>query len=140
MTEDPLAGLDHRLDRASLVVTLLAVPIVFAWHSVKAGLSVAAGAGLSYINFHWLKQAVDFIVLQGAGGNRAPRVLLRFIGRYALIALVLYVTIRSSALELVFVFAGLLVYVVAILIECAREVGFVIIRDYRDGRRTIKNS
>jgi hypothetical protein len=140
MNEDPLVGLDRRLDRSSLIVTLVAVPAAFALHSSKAGFSVAAGACLSYINFHWLKQAVDFVVLQSAQGNGAPRVLLRFVGRYALIGLFLYVTIRSSALELVFVFAGLLVYVAAILIECASEVGRSLIRDYRDGRRTIKNS
>ena len=136
MNDDLLEGLDKRLNRSSLVVTLIAVPIVFALYSAKAALSVAAGAGLSYINFHWLKQAVDFVVLQGALGNRVPRVLMRFMGRYALIALFLYVTIRSSALELIFVFAGLLVYVIAILIECVSEVGRVLIRDYRNGRTT----
>lgn len=136
MNEDLLEGLDKRLNRSSLIVTLIAVPAVFLLHSAKAALSVAAGAVLSYINFHWLKQAVDFVVLQGAQGKGARRVLLRFVGRYALIALFLYVTIRSSALELVFVFAGLLVYVVAILIECVSEVGRVLIRDYRNGRTT----
>jgi hypothetical protein len=140
MTEDPFTGLDRRLDRSSLIVTLVAVPAAFAFHSARAAFSVAAGACLSYINFRWLKQAVDFVVLQGAQGNTAPRVLARFVGRYALIALFLYVTIRSSALELVFVFAGLLVYVAAVLIECVSEVGRSLIRDYRDGRRTIKNS
>ena len=136
MNEDILDGLDKRLNRSSLIVTSLAVPIVLIGYSAKAALSLAAGAGLSYINFHWLKQAVDFVVLQGAQGNRAPRVLLRFVGRYALIALFLYVTIRSSALDLIFIFAGLLVYVVAILIECVSEVGRVLIRDYRNGRTT----
>ena len=140
MSEEFLEGLDKRLDRSSLVITLIAVPIVFILYSAKAALSIAAGAGLSYINFHWLKQAVDFVVLQGAQGNRAPRVLLRFVGRYALIALFLYVTIRSSALDLVFVLAGLLVYVAAILIECVSEVGRVLIKDYRDARRATKNS
>ena len=132
MTEDPddlLQGLDRRLNRSSLIVTLIAIPLVLALHSAKAALSLAAGAALSYINFHWLKQAVDFVVLQGAQGRSAKRVLLRFVGRYALIALFLYVTIRSSALELVYVFAGLLVYVVAILIECVSEVWRVLIRD-----------
>ena len=132
MTEDSddlLQGLDRRLNRSSLIVTLIAIPLVLALHSANAALSVAAGASLSYDNFHWLKQAVDFVVLQGAQGRSAKRVLLRFVGRYALIALFLYVTIRSSALELVYVFAGLLVYVVAILIECVSEVWRVLIRD-----------
>ena len=136
MTDDTFEGLDRRLNRSSLILTLIAVPIVFFIYSFKAALSITGGAGLSYINFHWLKQAVDFVVLQGAQGNRAPRVLMKFVGRYALIALFLYVTIRSSALDPVFVLAGLLVYVAAILIECVSEVGRVLIRDYRNGRTT----
>jgi hypothetical protein len=139
MTEqlpDWMEGLDRRLDRSSLIVTIIAVPLVFILHSGKAASSVLAGALLSYVNFRWLKQAVDFIVLQSAQGNTGRRVLLRFLGRYALIGLSLYVTIRSSALDLVFVFAGLLVYIVAILIECVSEVCRVLIRDYRNGRTT----
>jgi hypothetical protein len=111
-------GLDHRLNRSSLIVGSIAVILVFFLHSAKAALSLAAGAVLSYINFRWLKQAVDFIVVQGAQGQAARGVAFRFVARYALIAIFLYVTIRSSAVDLIFVFAGLLVYVVAILIEC----------------------
>jgi hypothetical protein len=135
MTSDAwFDGLDRRLDRFSLIVTLAALPVVFALHSPRAAFSVALGAVLSYVNFHWLRQAVDFVVLQGGEGRGSRGVLARFLGRYALIALVLYVTIRSSLVELVFVFAGLLVYVVAILIECISEVCRVLIGDYRNGR------
>src|SRR5215510_3071823 len=130
MTDDWFEGLDRRLDRSSLIVTIIAVPIVFGVYSLKAAASVLAGSALSYINFRWLKQAVDFVVLQGAESKVGRRVLARFVGRYALIGLSLYVTIRSSALDLVFVFAGLLVYIVAILIECVSEVGRVVIKDY----------
>lgn len=136
MSEDFLEGFDKRLNRSSLIVTLIVVPVVFFLHSGKAAWSFGAGAALSYINFRWLKQGIDFVVLQGAQGKDARSVLLRFVGRYALIALFLYVTIRGSAVELVFVFAGLLVYIVAILIECVFEVGRVLIRDYRNGRTT----
>ena len=127
-------GLDRRLNRYSLAVTAAAMPIALALHSAKAALSIGSGALLSYINFHWLKQAVDFIVLHGAQGRIGGRVMFRFVGRYALIALFLYVTIRSSVLDVVFVFAGLLVYVLAILIECVSEVCRVLIKDYRNGR------
>jgi hypothetical protein len=138
--EDTFEGLDRRLNRYSLIVASIAVPVVFAVFSAKAALSVAAGGVLSYINFHWLKQAIDFIVRQGAQGRGAPGVSLRFIGRYALIAVFLYVTIRSSALQLIFVFAGLLIYVVAILIECFSEVIRVVIEDFRNGRSRTNNS
>jgi len=129
--EERLEGLDRRLNRSSLVVVLIAMPLILFLHSAKAALSVGAGAVLSYINFHWLKQAVDFLMLHAAEGERGRRVIARFVGRYVLIAVVLYVTIRGSLLDLGFVFAGLLVYVAAILIECVSEVGRVLIKDYR---------
>ena len=134
MTHDPVEGVDKRLDRSSLILTLIAMPVALIFHSSRAALSIGAGALLSYINFRWLKQAVDFAVTHVTASAPARRVIARFVGRYALIALVLYVTIRSSVLDLVFVFAGLLVYVAAILIECVSEVGRVLIRDYRNGR------
>ena len=131
MADDFLVGLDRRLNRSSLVVAIVAVAAAFFLYSAKAALSIAAGAVLSYINFHWLKQAIDFVVLQGAQGGGSRGVALRFVARYALIAVFLYVTIRSSALELIFVFAGLLVYVAAILIECVSEVARVLIGEHR---------
>lgn len=134
MSDDPLEHLDRRLDRSSLIVTIAAVPLVFFLHSPKAALSVAVGAGLSWINFRWLKQAIDFVILKGAEGPVGKRVLARYAGRYALIGIILYATIRSSVLDVVFVLAGLFVYVLAILIECISEVGRVLIKDYRNGR------
>jgi hypothetical protein len=132
--DDIFEGLDRRLNRFALIVATITVPVVFVVFSAKAALSVAAGGVLSYINFNWLKQAIDFIVKQGAQGGGARGVAVRFVGRYALIGVFLYVTIRSSALQLVFVFAGLLLYVIAILIECFSEVIRVVIEDFRNGR------
>jgi len=132
VTEDLFEGLDRRLNRSSLIVAVLAVALTFFFHSAKAALSIAAGAVLSYINFHWLKQAIDFLVLQGAEGRGARGVAIRFVARYALIGVFLYVTIRSSALQLVFVFAGLLTYVAAILIECFYQVVRVLIDERSD--------
>ena len=134
MTPDWMEGVDRRLDRSSLVLTIVAMLIALLLYSAKASLSIGTGALLSYINFHWLKQAVDFAVAHVSDSAPSRRVIARFVGRYALIALVLYVTIRSSVLDLVWVFAGLLVYVGAILIECVSEVGRVLIKDYRNGR------
>jgi hypothetical protein len=136
MSEDVLEGLDRRLDRSSLILTLAGMPILLALHSVKAAFSFGAGALLSYINFHWLKQAVDFVILKGAQGGVGGRVMFRFVARYALIALFLYVTIRSSILGLAFVFAGLLVYVAAILVECVSEVCRVLIKDLSEWKNS----
>jgi hypothetical protein len=134
MTPDWMEGVDRRLDRSSLLLTLAAMAAAFFLYSAKAALSIGSGAVLSYINFHWLKQAVDFAVTHVTDEAPARRVIVRFVGRYVLIALALYVTIRGSVLDLVFVFAGLLVYVAAILVECVSEVGRFLIKDYRNGR------
>jgi hypothetical protein len=134
MTPDWMAGVDRRLDRSSFVLAVAAMVVAFSFHSAKSALSIGVGALLSYINFHWLKQAVDFAVTHVSHIAPARRVIVRFVGRYVLIALALYVTIRGSILDLVFVFAGLLVYVGAILVECFSEVGRVLIKDYRNGR------
>ena len=132
MSAEPFEGLERRLDRSSIILAIAGVSAAFLLYSSKAAMSAAAGALLSYINFHWLKQAIDFLV---SNPNRPGRfVLARFVGRYALIGLVLYVTIRSSLLDLRFVFAGLLVYVAAILIECASEVVRELLKDSRNGR------
>jgi ATP synthase I chain len=134
MTTDWMEGVDRRLDRSSLVLAVAAMAGAFFLYSAKSALSIGAGALLSYINFHWLKQAVDFAVTHVSHSAPAKRVIVRFVGRYILIALALYVTIRGSVLDLVFVFAGLLVYVAAILVECVSEVGRFLIKDYRNGR------
>jgi hypothetical protein len=56
------------------------------------------GGVLSLVNFHWLKRAVDFVILEGGTGPVGKRVAWQYAGRYALIALTLYVTIRFRLL------------------------------------------
>ena len=92
------AAFDRRVDRTGLILLILATAITFYIYSWKAALSIALGGILSTINFHWLKQAVDFVILKGGSGPVGKRVAWQYAGRYALIALTLYVTIRSSIL------------------------------------------
>jgi len=117
------AAFDRRVDRTGLILLILATAITFYIYSWKAALSIALGGILSTINFHWLKQAVDFVILKGGSGPVGKRVAWQYAGRYALIALTLYVTIRSSILVPALIVAGLLVYVLAILLESVFEIG-----------------
>jgi hypothetical protein len=116
------AAFDRRVDRTGLVILILAAGITLYFYSIKAALSVAVGGILSTMNFHWLKQAVDFVVLQGGSGPVGKQVLWKYLGRYALIAGTLYVTIRFSILVPALIVAGLLVYVLAILVESVFEI------------------
>ena len=122
MTFDNTA-FDRRVDRTGLILLILATVITFFVYSGRAALSLALGGVLSTVNFHWLKQAVDFVILEGGSGPVGKRVAWQYAGRYALIALTLYVTIRYSILVPALIVAGLLVYVLAILLESVFEIG-----------------
>jgi hypothetical protein len=117
------AAFDRRVDRTGLILLILASGMTYFLYSGRAALSLAVGGVLSTINFHWLKQAVDFVILKGGSGPVGKRVLWQYAGRYALIALTLYVTIRYSILVPALIVAGLLVYVLAILLESVFEIG-----------------
>jgi hypothetical protein len=117
------SAFDRRVDRTGFILLVLATGITFFVYSGRAALSLALGGVLSTINFHWLKQAVDYVVLEGGSGPVGKRVAWQYAGRYALIALTLYVTIRYSILVPALIVAGLLVYVLAILLESVFEIG-----------------
>ena len=117
------SAFDRRVDRTGFILLILTTLITFFVYSGRAALSLAVGGVLSTVNFHWLKQAVDYVILEGGSGPVGKRVAWQYAGRYALIALTLYVTIRYSILVPALIVAGLLVYVLAILLESVFEIG-----------------
>jgi hypothetical protein len=117
------SAFDRRVDRTGFILLILTTVITFFVYSGRAALSLAVGGVLSTINFHWLKQAVDYVIIEGGSGPVGKRVAWQYAGRYALIALTLYVTIRYSILVPALIVAGLLVYVLAILLESVFEIG-----------------
>jgi hypothetical protein len=134
MTPDPNVFFGQRLNWLSWILIVVCAGVAVVAHSIRAGLSIAVGGAISTINFYWLKQAVDFVILKGAEGPVGKRVALQYAGRYALIALVLYVTLRFSVLDPALVLAGLLIYVLAVLLEAVFEIAKFLIRDYRNGK------
>jgi hypothetical protein len=125
---------ERRLDRTNLIVIFLAVLAVAVLHSPRGAASLAVGGVISSINFRWLKQAVNHVIRQGGEHSVGPRVLLQFAGRYALIGLALYVSIRFTILDLAFLLAGLLSYILAALLECIFEIGRTLTRRDPNGR------
>src|SRR5262249_28036338 len=100
---DPNAFFGPRLDRTSWILLSVLSIVAGLNYSFRAAISVGIGGILSTINFHWLKQAVDFIILKGAAGGIGRRIGFQYAARYALIGLTLYVTIRFSLLDPIFV-------------------------------------
>lgn len=88
----------------------VAVSMGISW---RAGAGVLIGALLAWVNFRWLQQALDALVrLSGAQqGASRPRISIwvygKLFGRYALIALVAYVTVRAFAVPVLSVLGGL---------------------------------
>ena len=127
------------VDRTSLILVVVTALATLVFYSGRAAFSLALGGLLSAINFHWLKNAVDYVVLKGAEGPVGKRVAVKYAGRYALIGLTLYVTLRFSVLDPVLILTGLFIYVFAVLLESILEIAKSLFRDYRNGRTSASN-
>ena len=105
--ESRVAGMTLALGAAtSAAVALL--------YSFPAAAGVALGTVLAWLNFRWLDQAGRALVrvVQAQPGAVRPVIpfstLVKFFARYALIAVVLYVTVTRSPVPAVSVVGGLL--------------------------------
>jgi hypothetical protein len=102
----------------------IAAAIIWGW---RAGAGVASGAGLSWINYRWLKQGVATLArlstaqsrtMAGAEKARVPaRVYLKFLGRYALLIAAAYAILRGFKLPAASLLAGLFAVIAAVLVE-----------------------
>jgi hypothetical protein len=114
----------RRLMSTMAALALLLTPAVWIRFQSRAGLSFAAGALISILNFYWLALTVRAAGAKAeASGGKSGRagVMVRFFLRYLLIALAAYVIFRSSD-SLYGLFAGLSLPVAAILIEAGLEI------------------
>ena len=119
------SGAYGRILRFMLVLALvaaLALGIALGW---RVSLGFALGCAIASVNFYWLKRVVSALAdrVTQSGGTRSTRgVVLRFLLRYLLIALGVYVIFRGSSVSLPGLFAGLFLPVAAIGCEAAYEV------------------
>jgi hypothetical protein len=92
-----------------------------------AGAVLALGAGLTWLNFRWLKAGVSALVQAsvaqaGAEHARIPRsVYVKFFARYALLLAVVYVILSRSVLPLAALIGGLFAAVAAVVAEVVWE-------------------
>jgi hypothetical protein len=93
-----------------------------AWRGWRVGAGFALGSALSWINFRWLKHAVDS--LSGKRAQRSPRPRLAVLAgfRYLLLGGVAYVILSYSSISLGATLAGLFVSITAVIVEIFFEV------------------
>jgi hypothetical protein len=118
---------ERRIEWLTLGLGIAAVLVVAARWGWRPAAGVGLGAGLTWLNFRWLKQGIGALVTVStaqAGSNR-PRVplsvYLKFFGRFALLLLVVYVILLRSLFPLASVLAGLFAIVAAVMVELLFE-------------------
>jgi uncharacterized membrane protein len=103
------------------IAALVTAQVYFGW---RVSLGVLLGCAIGYVNFHWLKAVVAGVAeLAAQSGTPVSSrgIVLRFLLRYFLMAIVGFVILTVSRESLYGFFAGLLVTVAALLCEGAYE-------------------
>ncbi len=113
----------RRIDYLTLSLSTAAALVVALRWGWRAAAGLVLGAGLSWVNYRWLKQGVGAlaqlsIAQAGATKLRIPkRVYLKFLGRLILLLVVVYAILSGSLLPGATILAGLFAVVVAVLVE-----------------------
>ena len=122
--DDFFARAAERIQKLIMVIGTAALVTAFAYFGWRIGIGFALGAGISFLNFHWLRKIVAGLAeLTIASGSAASRGMVhRFVLRYLLMAVVAFAILTVSRESLYGFFAGLFLPVAAILCEAGYEV------------------
>jgi hypothetical protein len=103
----------------------LAVALLHSW---RWGVGIFGGAVLGWLNFHWLQGALDALKSVSTAQVDAPRpqvpvwTWMRFLGRYALIGLAMYVIFIWFNIPILSMLVGLCALGAATMAEGIYEV------------------
>ena len=118
---------ERRIEWLTLALGVAGAVFAAARWGWRHGAGVGVGTLLTWLNFRWLKQGVGALVTvstaqAGSEQARVPRsVYVKFLGRFALLLLVVYVILSRSLLPVAAVMAGLFALVAAVMIELLFE-------------------
>ena len=107
-----------RIFKVVLAIAGAGTMAALAWRGWRVGAGFALGAAISWINFRWLKHAVDSL----SGKRARPRLAVLAGFRYMLLGGAAYVILRYSSISLRATLAGLFVSVIAVIVEVSFEV------------------
>ena len=111
-----------RIFGVMLVIAGAGTMVALAWRGWTVGAGFALGAAISWVNFRWLKHAVDSLSRKRA--QRAPRPRLAVLAgfRYLFLGGAAYAILRYSSISLRATLVGLFVSVTAVIVEIFFEV------------------
>jgi len=116
-------ALPRMLRIMAIVGVLLLVPAFLAYRWLGAA-GFAAGVAVSYVNFLALARGVEGLsdrIVNRQSQEKGRSIVLRFLIRYALVAVVAYAIFKGSALAFRGFLWGLCVPVAAMMIEAGYE-------------------
>jgi hypothetical protein len=132
MDSERLTGTDEgaiepRIFRVMIVTVTLAVvagTVLAPWR-VTAGL--ALGGALSLLNYHWLRTSIAAIFSIDMTLRRPRARTWRYLIRYFVVGLAVFVAYQLHLVSLPATFAGLCSFVPALFVEAVRQFYFAII-------------
>jgi len=113
-----------RTFRTLLAVSVVAVLPAFLRYGWVGAIGFAAGATISCLNFRSLQRSVEALadrIVNRHSQEKGGRIVLRFLLRYALVAVVAYAIFKGSALAFRGFLWGLCLPVAAMMIEAGCE-------------------
>jgi ATP synthase I chain len=111
-----------RIFRVTLAIAAAGTVAALAWRGWSVGAGFALGSAISWINFRWLKHAVDGLSGKRAQGAPRPRLAVLAGFRYLILGGAAYAILRFSSISLRATLAGLFVSVTAVIVEIFFEV------------------
>jgi hypothetical protein len=111
---DTALRISRRIERLTLIFGVIAALAVALVKSPRAGIGIGIGSLLAWLNYHWLDQALGSLVTVAAAQEGSPNarvpasIYWKFVGRYVLIGLVVYVSVHYFDVPVLAVLIGLL--------------------------------
>lgn len=119
-----LARAIPRMLRMMAVTSLLLLAPAFWIYGWRGAVGFAAGALVSYVNFLALTRGVESLadrIVNRQSEEKGRKIVVRFLVRYGLVAIVAYVIFKGSALAFRGFLWGLCLPVAAMMIEAGFE-------------------
>jgi hypothetical protein len=129
--EQFFSGALDRIRRITVVLGVASTVAMWAVYGTAIGIGFLIGSVISYVNFHWLKKAIDTLasrITQTGDSTSSRSTVVRFMLRYGFIVIACYVILIGSKSSVYGLLGGLFVTVAAILCEAAYEVAVALRR------------
>jgi small-conductance mechanosensitive channel len=120
-----------RIRRFMIVIAVAAIIASLLASGPRTAVGLACGCAVAYVNFHWLKRVVSGLadrITATKNSKSGKGIVVRFLLRYAVMALAAYAILTVSPASLYGLLAGLFLPVPAVACEAAYEVYVAVVR------------